>query len=233
MKEKIYLLPGLMCNERLWERVIPFLEDDYELVHISIPNISSFDQIVAILDELFQEQRVNLFGFSFGAYIASYYSVQYPEKVKRLFLNAGTPSQMSSKEVEKRTKMIELMKTLGFNGLSTKKVISLLEVSNQKDSQLISLIQKMYTDLGEEVYLSQMKTINNRISLEQQLIETNIPTRFFYSTDDRLFTYESLEYFTDQYTHITKVSRIGTSHMIPLEFPEELSKQIHLWMNDA
>ena len=127
MKEKIYLLPGLMCNERLWERVVPFLEDNYELVHIAIPNISSFDQIIAILDDTFQEEKINLFGFSFGAYIASYYSVQYPEKVKRLFLNAGTPSQMSNKEVEKRTKMIELMKTLGFNGLSTKKVISLLE----------------------------------------------------------------------------------------------------------
>jgi len=233
MLEKIYLLPGLMCNERLWERVIPFLEEKYELIHIPIPNISNFDNIIAILDNIFQDKKVNLLGFSFGAYIASYYSIKYPEKVKRLFLNAGTPSQMSSIEVEKRTKMIELMKTLGFNGLSTKKVISLLEVSNQEDTHLIKLIQKMYTDLGEEVYLSQMKTINNRISLEQQLIDTNIPIRFFYSTEDRLFTYESLENFTQEHTHIKKISRVGTSHMIPLEFPQELSEQILIWMDDA
>ena len=233
MKEKIYLLPGLMCNERLWERVIPFLEERYELVHVAIPNISNFDQIVVILDEIFKEEKVNLFGFSFGAYICSYYAVKYPQKVKRLFLNGGTPSKMSNQETEKRNKMIELMKTLGFNGLSSKKVASLLEVSNQEDKELISLIQKMYTDLGESVYLSQMKTINNRISLEEKLINTNIPIRFFFSTDDRLFTYESLNYFTQEFPQIKKVSRVGTSHMIPLEFPQELSEQIFLWMEDA
>ena len=233
MKEKIYLLPGLMCNEQLWARVTPFLEKKYELIPIAIPNISNFDQIIAILDTIFHEGKINLFGFSFGAYIASYYSIKYPKRVKRLFLNAGTPSKMSSIEVGKRNKMIELMKTLGFNGLSFKKVVSLLEESNQKDEQLIHIIQKMYTDLGEEVYLSQMKTINNRISLEESLTQLSIPIRFFYSTNDRLFTYESLENFTDTHTNITKVSRRGTSHMIPLEFPEELSEQIQLWMNDA
>ncbi|MGB5866697.1 MAG: alpha/beta hydrolase [Arcobacteraceae bacterium] len=233
MKEKIYLLPGLMCNERLWDRLIPFLEDKYELIHIAIPNISSFDQIIHILDDIFKEDKINLFGFSFGAYIASYYTIKNPHKVKRLFLNAGTPSKMSEKEVEKRNNMIELMKTLGFNGLSRKKVISLLEETNQDDQALITLIQKMYTDLGEEVYLSQMKTINNRISLEKELLNLEIPIRFFYSTDDRLFTYESMEYFQVEHSNITKVSRVGTSHMIPLEFPQELSEQIELWMNNA
>jgi len=233
MKEKIYLLPGLMCNEKLWDRLRPLLEHKYELVHIEIPNLSCFDQIIEVLDNRFEEEKINLFGFSFGAYIASYYNIKNPHKVKRLFLNAGTPSQMSAVEVEKRNNMIELMKTLGFNGLSRKKVISLLEKSNQEDDHLISLVQKMYTDLGEEVYLSQMRTINKRTSIEKHLLDLDIPIRLFYSTNDRLFTYESIDHFTDEHTHITKVSREGTSHMIPLEFPDELSHQIELWMNDA
>lgn len=233
MKEKIYLLPGLMCNERLWERLFPYLEDTYELVHVAIPNISDFDQILAILDNIFDEGKINLFGFSLGSYIASYYSIQYPQRVKRLFLNAGTPSKMSEKEIEKRNNVIELMKTLGFNGLSKSKVVSLLEESNQKDEKLISLIQNMYTSLGEKVYLSQMKTINNRISLENKIIKLNIPIYIYFSTNDRLFTYSSIEHFTALHTHIKKVTRVGTSHMIPLEFPEELSKQIQMWMNNA
>lgn len=230
MKEKIYLIPGLMCDERLWERLTPYLEDLYELIHLTIPQTSSFDEIISILDEKIQEDEINLFGFSFGAYISSYYAVNNPNKIKRLFLNAGTPSVMTDKEIEKRNNMLEMMDSFGFQCISSKKVASLLEEQNQNDENLVKLIKNMYRDLGEEVYISQMKTINNRIPLEQHLINLNIPIKMFYSTNDRLLNYNSLDNFTKEHTHITKISRDGTSHMIPLEMPQLLSKEIKSWM---
>jgi pimeloyl-ACP methyl ester carboxylesterase len=234
MKEKIYLLPGLMCDERLWERLIPFVENEYELIPINIPLSSDFDEIINSIDTLLEDEKVNLLGFSLGAYIASYYAIKYPHRVKKLFLIAGTPSAMTQEEIVKRNNMLELMDTLGFNAISYKKVVSLLEETNQNDKKLIQLIQDMYVDLGEQVYKSQIQTVNNRISLEQQLLDLKeVPIRFFYSTDDRLLNYDSLNEFKAHYTHITTVSREGTSHMIPLEFPEILSKEIQKWMNDV
>jgi len=230
MKEKIYLIPGFMCDERLWEKVTPYLEDNYEIVPLKIPLKSDFDDIIQILDEKFKEEKINLLGFSLGAYIASYYTLKYPTRVKRLFLNAGTPSGTTNKEIEKRNKILEIMNSFGFNGLSSKKVVSLLEDPNHKDENLISLIKCMYIDLGEEEYISQIKTINNRIPLEKDLINLNIPIKLFYSTNDRLLNYKSLEIFTKEHKHITKVSRVGTSHMIPLEMPKLLSQEIRSWM---
>jgi len=230
MKEKIYFIPGLMCDERLWERVIPYLENTYELVHIEIPLSSNFDEIIEIIQKKFKEEKINLFGFSFGAYIASYFTVKYPNRVTRLFLNAGTPSVMTQEEIEKRNKMLELMDNFGFQGISSKKVASLLEDPNHLDENLINLIKKMYVDLGEEVYIAQIKTINNRIPLEQDLINLNIPIKMFYSTNDRLLNYKSLDNFTSEHKHITKISRVGTSHMIPLEIPKLLSEEIKSWM---
>jgi hypothetical protein len=84
-----------------------------------------------------------------------------------------------------------------------------------------------------KVYISQIKTINNRIPLKDKLIHLNLPIRFFYSTNDRLLNYNSLKKFTPQHKYITKISRVGTSHMIPLEIPKLLSKDIRLWMNDC
>ena len=230
MKEKIYLIPGLMCDERLWERVSPYLEDTYELVHLSIPLTSNFDEIIDILSKEFKEEKINLFGFSFGAYIASYFTVKHPNRVKRLFLNAGTPSIMTPKEIEKRNNMLEMMNSFGFQGISSKKVASLLEDPNHNDEDLINLIKHMYVDLGEEVYIAQIRTINNRIPLEQDLINLNIPIKMFYSTDDRLLNYKSLDNFTSSHKHITKISRVGTSHMIPLEMPKLLNEEIRSWM---
>jgi pimeloyl-ACP methyl ester carboxylesterase len=233
MKEKIYCIPGLMCDERLWERLRPFLENDYTLVHLEIPLTSNFDEIISILNKEFKEDKINLFGFSFGSYIATYYTINHPHRVKRLFLNSGTPSVMAQEEIDKRNKMIELMDSLGFQGISSTKVASLLEEPNNTDENLINLIQQMYSDLGKEVYSSQIKTINNRIPLEEKLINLDLPIKIFYSTNDRLLNYDSLKKFTAEHKHITKTSRVGTSHMIPLEIPKRLSEEIRLWMQNA
>jgi len=232
MKEKIYCIPGLMCDERLWSRIEPLLNHIYEIVHIKIPLVSDFDEIVDSIHDIIEDETINLFGFSFGAYISSYFAVKYPHRVTKLFLNAGTPSKMTQEEIIKRNMMIEKMDSFGFRGISSKKIISLLEKSNHQDKELVQIIQDMYTDSGKEVYLSQMKTINNRIALEEQLINLNIPITFFYSTEDRLLNYKSLEKFTNNHTHITKISRVGTSHTIPLEMPKKLSYEILKWMEN-
>ena len=52
MKEKIYLIPGLMTDERLWSRIIPLLKDQYELIHVPIPHTGDFDEIIDILKNL-------------------------------------------------------------------------------------------------------------------------------------------------------------------------------------
>lgn len=235
MREKIYLLPGLMTDKRVWQRMMPYLEEKYELIHIDIPLSSDFDVIVDTLDELFKsnnDEKVNLFGFSFGAYIASYYSVKYPNKVNKLFLLSGTPSKMTDEEIEKRNSMIELLETLGFNGLSEKRVVALLEEKNHNDTELIKLIQNMYADLGVEVYKAQIQTINNRIPLEKQLIElTKTPITLFYSTEDRLLNYGSLKNFNDTHKHITQIKREGISHMLPLEEPKLVCDAIEKWMS--
>ena len=75
MKEKIYFIPGLMTDNRLWKRVLPLLDDKYEIVHISIPQSTDFDEINKILFEKFKnEEKINLLGFSLGGYIASYFA---------------------------------------------------------------------------------------------------------------------------------------------------------------
>lgn len=55
IKEKIYLIPGLMTDSRLWSRLIPYLKEEYDLVHITIPHSEDFDEIIDILFQEFKE----------------------------------------------------------------------------------------------------------------------------------------------------------------------------------
>ena len=230
MKEKIYLLPGLMTDDRLWKRLKPFLEDDFELIHLSLPLTDDFKEASRELEETIKDEKINLLGFSLGAYLATYFTINNPNRVNRLFLVAGTPSEMKKDEIEKRKQTLALINNLRFKGLSHKKVLSLIEESNKDDEELIKIIKDMFKDLGQNVYNIQMNSTFKRKDLHKEMISLNLPIRIFYSTKDRLFTHSSLDNFTNEHKHITKVSREGTSHMLPLEVPKKLSLEIREWM---
>lgn len=228
MKEKIYLIPGLMTDERLWKRVIPLLEDDYELVHVSIPHTQDFDEIIDILFNLFPEEKVNILGFSLGGYIASYFAVTYPNRVNKLFMLAATPGASNEAEIERRKEKFAVIEKDGFNGLTYDKAKSLVEI--QDDEELIKTVQDMFIDLGKETFISQLTSTFNRIDLFEDLVNLDLPIWFYYSTNDRLLNKEALVKLLSTKHNMKVVSREGTSHNISLEFPEEFSKQIRKWM---
>lgn len=231
MKEKIYLIPGLMTDNRLWSRIIPFLENDYELVHTSIPHSEDFDEIIDILFNEFKEEKVNLLGFSLGGYIASYFAITYPNRVNRLFTVAATPGNSTEAEIERRKEKFVAIEKEGFVGLSYEKAKSLLE--NQNDEELIKIIQDMFMDLGKESFISQLTSTFYRKDLFEDLINLSIPIWFFYSKNDRLLNQEAIKKLLLDNHNMNIISREGTSHNIPLEEPKLLSAYIKNWMKES
>ena len=231
MKTKIYLLPGLMCNEQLWNRLTPYFDNTYELIFVPIPTESCFDAIISFLDTYFQEDKVNILGFSLGGYVASYFTCKYPHRVNKLFVLAASAGCLQDEEIEKRNKALGLLDTFGFKGLSHKKVVSLLETSNQKDQDLIKLIQQMYIDLGEDVFRTQMASTLNRENLLEKMSHLDVPMTFLYCDEDRLVNTKWIENFS-QVTDTGKFEKISsTSHMLPLERPLEVSQAIKKWID--
>ena len=233
VKEKIYLIPGLMTDERLWSRIKPFLENDYELIHIPIPHTEDFDEIIDILDKQFSndsEEKVNLLGFSLGGYIASYYAITYPNRLNRLLMVAATPGSSSEAEIERRKEKFTVIEKEGFKGLSYDKAKSLVEKKNKDDSELIKIIQDMFIDLGKERFITQLTSTFYRKDLFADLVNLDLPIWFYYSEDDRLLSPNALDRLLNNEHNMKLISRIGTSHNIPLEEPRILSDVIKDWM---
>jgi len=231
MKTKIYLLPGLMCNEQLWHRLIPYFDDTYELIYVPLPQMSCFEGSIEFLNNYFIEDKVNILGFSLGGYVASYFACKYPNKVNKLFILAASAGTLQEEEIEKRNKAITLLDSFGFKGLSHKKVVSLLEISNQKDENLIELIQKMYVDLGEEVFRTQMASTLNRENLLDKMSNLDVPMTFLYCDEDRLVNTKWIENFSHINDQATFEKISSTSHMLPLERPLEVSQAIKRWVD--
>jgi len=230
MKEIIYLIPGLMTDERLWSRLVPHLEDEYELIHFQIPLSEDFDEIIDELDKEIGDKKVNILGFSLGGYIASYYTLKNPNKIKRLFLVSSTPSSTEEKDIPRREKKLKEARSNKFTPLSLEKAKELLEIKD--DEQLVHIVSSMFNDLGNDVFVPQLSTTLKREDIFEDLIDLDIPISLFYSTDDWLLNHTSINKILQKDHNFKFITRKGTSHNIPLEFSEELSFHIKDWMNN-
>ena len=232
MKEKIYFIPGLMTNERLWSRVLPKLESHFEIVHLNIPRSTDFDKINKILFENIKDEKVNLLGFSLGGYIASYFAIKFPFRVKRLFMLSATPAKTSDIELARRREKLEFAKISNDISLDIKKAKTLVEEQNRDDIELLEIIVSMFNEMGKDEFISQLESTFNREDLSEHLKNLNIPVTMFYSSDYRLLDDEAIKKLENEKHNINLIKRVGTSHNIPLEFPEELETNVKKWMNN-
>ncbi len=232
MREKIYFIPGLMTDIRLWSKALPLLKDDFEIIHIPIPSSTDFDEIVDILNKEFKEDKINILGFSLGGYIASYFTCKYPQRVKRLFTVAATPGTTSKVELERREKKLVNFENSSEFGLDIEKAIMLLEEQNQNDLSLAQTMVDMFNDLGRDTFLTQLKSTFNRVDLFDCLKNKTIPMYMLYSSNDRLLDLEALDKLHNQKHNIKLIIRDGTSHNIPLEFPELFASSVKEWIKE-
>ncbi|MDX4050391.1 alpha/beta hydrolase [Aliarcobacter skirrowii] len=232
MREKIYFIPGLMTDIRLWSKALPLLKDDFEIIHIPIPSSTDFDEIVDILNKEFKEDKINILGFSLGGYIASYFTCKYPQRVKRLFTVAATPGTTSKVELERREKKLVNFENSSEFGLDIEKAIMLLEKQNQNDLSLAQTIVDMFNDLGRDTFITQLKSTFNRVDLFDCLKNKTIPMYMLYSSNDRLLDLEALDKLHNQKHNIKLIIRDGTSHNVPLEFPELFASSVKEWIKE-
>ena len=64
---------------------LPRIESDFEIIHLNIPRGTNFDEINKILFENIKDEKSQSLGFSLDGYIASYFAIKFPFRLKRLF----------------------------------------------------------------------------------------------------------------------------------------------------
>lgn len=223
MKHKVYLLPGTMCNEKLWYKLSACAEDTFEFVHIPIPPNKNFEQLADHLNEILQEEKVYLLGFSLGGYLASYFAVNYPNRIKGLFIVGNSPGTLTPQDVSQRQALLNFITSNKYNGLSYKRALQLLD-SNNGEQKDVNTIKQMDADLGVDELISQMTYTSERDNLLQAMSVLNIPMTFYYSEEDPLVNVPWLLELKSNNPNCHLVSTSGNGHMLPLEKPQELQQ---------
>lgn len=229
MRKKLHLIPGTMCNEKLWVEVLPYLHDSLELVYLDIPQEKNFDELAEHYNNILGNDKVNLIGFSLGGYIATYFSMLYPQRIKKLFVISNSPTSLSVEELNHRSDILKYVHTYGYKGMSRKKVANLLDDANQTD-RLIDFILEMDGDLDENEFISQYQYTSERSDLFIAMKQFPFDTYLYYSENDRLINSQWLNGLANLNSKLSVISTPGSGHMLPLEKPRELANYINSWV---
>lgn len=229
MKTTIHLLPGTMCDERLWTRMRTHFDENYKLVHVPIPSHDCFATMAEELASTLPEENINLFGFSMGGYLAATFALKYPERINKAFLCASSPRAYPPDERRIRENGLNYLHTNGFRELSREKIRTLLDQANYEDEELITLLQTMYHDFGLGTLTNQLEASLKRENLLMELVSVDVPLTFCYSHDDVMIKRSWLNILSKQKRGASFIEYEGASHMLPLEKPKELADEIKEW----
>lgn len=221
MNKKLLMIPGLMCNEKLWSKIEL---NNYK--SLPIPKEDSIEKIIKSLDKTIskEEKKVNIIGFSLGGYLSLNYLTKYPNKVNKVLVISSSINNLSSKEILLRENNLKRMDIHKIRTLSNNAINQLLE--NKNDTENISLIKEMFDDLGVDTYKQQLLATLERENLLDMLKEVSNKVLFIASNNDSLVDLTNIKKLCNTNKNFDLKLLDSSSHMIPLEYDYFLYKEI-------
>lgn len=232
IKPKVYLIPGTMCNEKLWDGIVKELGDNYDLVHLAIPLGENIDAIVDLLIEKMGFNDVRLVGFSFGGYLASAIAIKIPSRIKSLIIISHSPCSLSSQELKNREEGLALIVKYGYKGISREKASTLFGETSVNDKSL-RIIRDMDAELGEKTLVNQLSIGSERKDLALDLLGLGILTTLIYSESDPMVNHQWIADFQSNAPAVRVLPLPGSGHMLPIEKPLELANSLRNVLADS
>ena len=222
--ENLLLLPGMMCDARIWQSQIDNLG-----VPMSIPLCDEFDNFAdaatAILDSA--PQQFALAGLSMGGILAFEIWRQAPQRVTHLALIDTNPFAESPERQSLRLTQIEQVVNGGLRSLAIDSLKPMyLAESNRDDEALLNTILDMAMDLGPEVFRLQSLALKNRVESAEILQQIDCPVTILCGAEDTLCPVAYHEYMAYRISDCKLVAIDDCGHLASMEKPEIITQEL-------
>lgn len=224
------LLPGNMCDARLWTDAVraklPCVQDG---------DLTQDDAIAAMAKRALAsvEGRLLPVGFSLGAIVAVEMWCLAPNRIAGLVLlgynaTADLPERAAHRPLQQAEVRAGGLERVLIEELKP----NYLAPNNRDDQELLTLLHEMGMTLGPEVFRRQSEALRLRCDRRPALRKMRLPVLYGCGLEDRLCPPE----WHRRWATATRGARLamiaGAGHMLPLETPESLSIVIGQWIDD-
>ncbi|MBK8065390.1 MAG: alpha/beta fold hydrolase [Betaproteobacteria bacterium] len=231
VKQPLVLLPGLLCDARLWEPQREALEQHADLWIADLTRDADMPGMARRVLAEAPFERFALGALSMGGYAALEIMRQAPQRVTRLAL-LDTQARADTDEArERRLALIELADKGRFLGVTDRLLPVLLHTSRLGDARLTDLVKDMARSVGPDAFLRQQTAIMNRVDSRPALAAIACPTLVLCGEQDMLTPLDRHQELATGIPGARLVVVPACGHLATLERPQEVNRALLAWLN--
>jgi pimeloyl-ACP methyl ester carboxylesterase len=233
---QIILLPGNMCDARLWrggDQVIIRTLSDHGMSPVFDADLTQDDSIAAMAERTLSATQGPLLpiGFSMGAIVAVEMAVQAPERIAGLVLagynaTADLPERAAHRPVQQAEVCAGGLERVLVEELKP----NYLAAQNRSDPALRELLRDMGMGLGADIFIRQSEALRLREDRRAALAALNVPVLYLCGEEDALCPPAWHRNWADQTRNALFEEISGAGHMLPLEVPTAFALTLDHWL---
>lgn len=229
----LLLLPGLLCDSRLWRDALPPIA---ELAEPRIADLTRSDNLAGMaLDALAlmnDAPRFAVAGLSMGGYVALEIMRQAPARVTHLALFDTSARPDTPEQTERRRGLLSLSRQGQFRGVTPRLLPMLIHPSRQ-GTPLAQEVMDMAERVGSEAFLRQQNAIMHRPDSRPDLAGIRVPTLVACGAEDALTPPELHDEMAAMIPGARLVRFAGSGHLPTMEVPEAAGAALREWLTPA
>jgi pimeloyl-ACP methyl ester carboxylesterase len=230
-KPCVFLLPGLLCDQAVWQNQIDFLHAYYDF---RVPVLRGFDSFRAMAAHALQDApaRFSVAGHSMGARVALELMDLAGERVDNLaLLNFGT-HPVTSEEPARRQALVELAEHAGLDAVIEKLIPQMFAPPSQQNVPVIDAFRAMARRHSLDDFRGQITAALKRSDHRSILERVQIPVLLVCGALDK---WSPVAQHRDSLALLRRgrldiIQNVG--HMTPMESPHQLNEILFRWLTD-
>jgi pimeloyl-ACP methyl ester carboxylesterase len=229
----LLLLPGLICDARIWAPQADALRAIGREV-VSIQGYGDCDSLGAMAELVLHKSppRFALAGHSMGGRVALEVFRRAPERVARLALfSTGVHLPRSPKEAEGRFALLERGVEQGMDALVDAWLPPMVWEPNRLIPGLMDDLTQMCVDMGLDTYERQIRALLARPEVESLLPTIACPTLVATGAHDSWAPPAQHESIAAAIPNARLAIIPEAGHMVPVERPQAVTDALVSWLN--
>ncbi len=231
-KLPLLALPGLLCDERLWQGQVAALAPDHPVTSFALVPQDSMSALAAAALVKAPAGRFALAGLSMGGYLALEIMRQAPERVAALALLDTSARPDSAEQTAFRHAAIAESAD-DFDAVMRAFLPRLVHPSRLDDASLVATIGSMARTIGRAGYVRQQQAIIGRADSRPTLAQIRCPTLVVCGREDVLTPLELSQEIAAGIAGARLVVVENSGHMTTMERPAEVTAALRSWLDSV
>jgi pimeloyl-ACP methyl ester carboxylesterase len=227
----VLLLPGLLCDARLWRDQVAALSGRACCVVADLARDSTVAAMAARAIAAVRQEPFAVCGLSMGGYVALEVMRQAaPGQVTRLALMDTSARPDTPEQARRRRGLLGLARTGQFRGVTPRLLPQLIH-PRHLDGPLAGEVTAMAERVGRDAFLRQQEAILARPDSRPDLPRIGVPTLVACGAEDALTPPALSEEMAAAIPGARLALLPGCGHLPPMEDPQATSALLRAWLD--